>query len=186
MGGKGGGGKKGQELIKTAVRVGQQTEKQSLPSRSLGFQQATELLETGGIGARLPQIAKALEAVRNSNADARTTLEGNLAATGLAGTPYGVSALNQADVGAGLAESNTEQQASSNAIAQIAQILNLGPVVAAPFAGGTSAAITAGSGGGGDNSALYAGIGQLLGSVAGNVNYGGSGSSNPGFSYGTQ
>lgn len=180
MGGKS-GGKKGQELIRTAVRVGQQTERQSLPSRALGFSQGAELLSTGGIGARLPLISKALESVRTGNATARTSLEGNLAANGLAGTPYGIAALNQADIAAGMAESQTQQQAASNAIAQIAQILNLGPVVAAPFAGGTSAAITTGNAPGADNSGLYAGLGSLLGSVAGNVNY----SSGSGFSYGS-
>ncbi|MCC6573303.1 MAG: hypothetical protein IT462_05870, partial [Planctomycetes bacterium] len=97
VGGKS-GGKRGQELIKTAVRVGQQTERQSLPSRALGFSQGAELLSTGGIGARLPLISKALESVRTGNATARTSLEGNLAANGLAGTPYGIAALNQADI----------------------------------------------------------------------------------------
>ena len=175
MGGKGGGGKKGQELIHTAVRVGQQTERQSLPSRALGFQQASELLSTGGIGARLPMIAKALEAVRSANATSRTNLESGLAANGLEGTPFGLAALAQQDISAGMAESQAQQQASANAISQIAQILNLGPVVAAPFAGGTSAAIAAGNAPGADYSGLYAGLGSVLGAVASNYGGGGGG-----------
>ena len=177
MGGKG-SGKRGQELVKTAVRVGNQTERQSLPSRGLGFGQATELLATGGIGARIPRIQKALESTRYGNAIGRQQLESSLAGSGLLGTPYGIAALNQADITSGLAESGVELAEGDKALAQIAQALNLGPVVAAPFAGGTSAAINPG-GGGTDNSGLYAGLGALLGSVAGNVNYG-----EGGFSYG--
>ena len=161
------------------MRVGQQTEQQSLPSRTLGFQQGTELLATGGIGARIPFIQKALESSRYGSGIARQNLEGGLAAAGLAGTPYGLAALQQADVTAGLADASVEMNAADKAIGQIAQILNLGPVVAAPFAGGTSAAINAGAGAGGSEAGLYAGLGELLGSVAGNVNYGSGG-----FSYG--
>lgn len=182
MGGKGGSGKKGQELIKTAVRVGQQTERQSLPSRSMSFSQANELLSTGGIGARIPSIMKALESARSGMAVGRNNLEDTLAAGGLAGTPYGAAALGSYDITAGLGEANVEQNAANNAVAQIAQLLNLGPVVAAPFAGGTSAAITTGNVPT-DNSGLYAGIGSVLGSVAGNVNYSG-GPNGTGFSYG--
>lgn len=182
MGGKGGGGKKGQELIKTAVRVGQQTERQSLPSRTMGFGQANELLSTGGIGARIPSIMKALESARSGMAVGRNNLEDTLASANLSGTPYGAAALANYDITAGLGEANVEQTAANNAIAQIAQIMNLGPVVAAPFAGGTSAAITTGNQPV-DNSGLYAGIGSVLGSVAGNINYSG-GPNGTGFSYG--
>ena len=177
MGGKGGGGKKGQELIKTAVRVGQQTERQSLPSRTLGFGQATELMATGGIGARLPVIAKALEAARNGMATGRTNLEQSLASNSLAGTPFGNAQLMGYDIAAGLGEANVQQQAANNAISQIAQLMNLGPVVAAPFAGGTSAAITTGNMPGQDMSGLYAGIGSVLGAAAANHQWGGNNTS---------
>ena len=60
---------------------------QSLATTLAG--QVEEGLKTGGVGAQMPIINKAVEASRQAGSNTLRTLDENLARTGMAGTPFG-------------------------------------------------------------------------------------------------
>lgn len=72
--------------------LGEYTE-QTRSGRSELFSQITEALKTGGVGARLPIVGKAVEASKAATATAMRGTEETLARTGLTRTPWGQNVL---------------------------------------------------------------------------------------------
>lgn len=77
---------------------------QSRPARRLGFQQGAEALRTGGVGARIPIIQRAVEASKLATSNALQGTESGAAAAGVSG-PYLQSILAATREQGGLATS---------------------------------------------------------------------------------
>lgn len=88
-GGKGGG--KGEQPTGSAALENFLNEyaTQTRPGREELFSQITEALKTGGVGARLPIVGKAVEASRSAASETMKGTEESLARVGLSGTPWG-------------------------------------------------------------------------------------------------
>ena len=83
-GGKGGGG-----ASSHLAHMAQAFFTEATPARQELLSQFEELLTTGGVGARQPIIRKAVEGSKRATSKSLQALEGDLARTGLAGTPFG-------------------------------------------------------------------------------------------------
>ena len=83
-GGKGGGG-----ASSHLAHMAQAFFTESTPARQELLKQFEEVLTTGGVGARQPIIRKAVEGSKRATSTSLQALEGDLARTGLAGTPFG-------------------------------------------------------------------------------------------------
>lgn len=91
----GGGGKDTNQPSGSAALerfLGEYTE-QTRSGRSTLFAQITEALKTGGVGARLPIVGKAVEASKAATSSAMRGTEETLARTGLTRTPWGQNVL---------------------------------------------------------------------------------------------
>ena len=84
-GGKGGDNKASKDLAKIAKTFFKETKGLRKETTS----QFMEALTTGGVGARMPIIAKAQESSRTATSNALAQLDTQLAQGGLAGTPFG-------------------------------------------------------------------------------------------------
>lgn len=150
---------------------------ESDPSRRSFFKQLNEALQTGGVGARIPIIQRAVEGQNAVNAANLVNTQGLLARGGLGGTPYGVNQLaGQTAAGA---------QASADIPTRIAM----------EMIAGAPSAVTAGSGIPGlaaaaslqqqaqaQGAATAAGTGQAGGAILASLlgrSYGGSPGSGP-------
>ena len=93
--GKGGGGG---ETSLTRELAGASREQRTAfaPLQGMLLKQGGTGLRTGGIGARIPDIQRAVEAARMSQAQGLRTLDTQLAQGGLAGTPFGAAARGEA------------------------------------------------------------------------------------------
>jgi len=143
----GGGSSKGsewaEEIARFGVQVGRKTERQTEGIRTLGFQQGEELLRTGGVGATIPAVTRALEASRASGATNERALRDLYATAGLAGTPMETRALAEQRTAQGLGEAQIEQQTAARHAQLIAGMTGLLPSTAAPFVGGASSSANA-------------------------------------------
>ena len=89
-----GGGAKGEtKASKKGMKMAQRFEGEGREARGTLLDQWMEGLTTGGVGARIPIVSKAEEASRQATSNALRALEGQLAQTGQAGTPFGTRAL---------------------------------------------------------------------------------------------
>ena len=61
----------------------------SRPARQELFGQVTEALQTGGIGARIPIISKAVESSKAATSQALTQIDESLARSGLSDSTFG-------------------------------------------------------------------------------------------------
>lgn len=84
------GGSKGRQMggynVEPFVR---QFESESRPMRRETYGQLTELLRTGGVGARVPIIQAAVANQRGATSAALRGTQGQLSSAGLANTPFG-------------------------------------------------------------------------------------------------
>ena len=137
-----GGGKWAEDVARFGVQLGRKTEQQTGGIRTLGFQQGEELLRTGGVGATIPAVTRALEASKSAGATNERALQDQLATAGLAGTPYAIRAVAEQRTAQGLGQAQVEQNVAERQAALIAGMTGLLPATVAPFFGGSSAAAT--------------------------------------------
>jgi len=116
-----GGGAEGN--INTLMQMGQKLFKQSGPVRKELFAQVLEALKTGGVGAQIPVIQRAVENSRAASGQALQQTSDQLAGANLSGTPYGQSILAQGRIAGNLASANIPTD-----IAQ--QFIGMGPGLA--------------------------------------------------------
>ena len=111
--------------------------------------QLTEALETGGVGARIPIIARAMEGTREAGSKAMTSTAEELARSRLAGTPFGEKIMAGERRQAEIAPQNTRTQIIQQMLAQMPGFLT-----------GTNQTIIAGAGAttGQPSSSFQAGI----------------------------
>jgi len=114
-------------LLKRLLNVSQ-------PARKLEFQQLTEALQTGGVGARIPIIQRAVEAAMGAAGQSETLGRERTARAGLAGSPFDVASqigthtANTANI-AGIGPSIASQliaQGPNMVNAATSQAINLG------------------------------------------------------------
>ena len=145
--------------------------KESNPARREMFSQLNEALKTGGIGARIPIIQRAVEDVNRSTAGAVRGTQEQLSRAGVTG-PFAAQILAQ------------ERMAGSQAAAKIPtdyaqQLIAGGPGLISSGSGipglSTAASLLTGASAAGQQATgqLYGGLGSAAGSILGNVNYGG-------------
>lgn len=82
---------------KSAEAFGESLEAETRGPRQAMFSQIEEALVTGGVGARIPLIQRAVESSRREGSNAMRQTGDQLALSGLAGTPFGEAI--RADVG---------------------------------------------------------------------------------------
>lgn len=125
------------------------------PTRRILGKQTVEALKTGGIGARIPIIQRAVDASQQASARALRQTENDLTRGGLGGTPFGQSILAQ------------QRQAGRQAAAQIPTAFAQQLIGQAGGGGGASpqfsipAAFAPSSSGGG----IESGFGSLLSNI---------------------
>jgi hypothetical protein len=161
--------------------LSEQMFQESNPARRLMFKQLTEALKTGGVGARIPIIQRAVENVNTATAAATKGASADFARSGLAGSSFAAEAL------AGVRASGSARAAEiPTDIAE--QLISAGPGLISSGSGipGLSAAasIQASSAAASQaaQSQLISGGASALGSLAGQVGY----NSNSGFTFGPQ
>lgn len=131
----GGGGGKGNEAGEDLADIAKQFFGETTPLRQEMIDQFMEALTTGGVGARIPIINKALESSRRAESQTMQGTEENLARTNLAGTPFGA-----------MVRSSTEQQGNL-ATSQIPTNIIAGMLQQIPgFITGTNQVVTSGMG----------------------------------------
>lgn len=92
----GDGGKKGgsdSDAMGRLVDLAETFAGETAGTREALFGMGEELITTGGIGANIPLINRALERTRLASSTAQQGTEANLARTGLTGTPFGQNIL---------------------------------------------------------------------------------------------
>lgn len=90
MGASGGSGKVDvPEGVNKLEAITKRLFQESQGVRKESLSQVEEALKTGGVGARIPIIQRAVEAANASSSQAQTGTEESLARVGLTGTPYG-------------------------------------------------------------------------------------------------
>lgn len=77
----------------TLASLSEKMHKESDPARKMMFSQLTEALKTGGIGARIPIIQRAVADVNASTARSSQVAGQMLSRSGIGGTPYAAQAL---------------------------------------------------------------------------------------------
>lgn len=87
------------------------------PARKLELSQLTEALQTGGVGARIPIIQRAVEAAMGANQQSETLGRQQTARAGLSGTPFDIAS-----------QLGTRTQDS-------AQVAGIGPAIASQLIG---------------------------------------------------
>ena len=143
------------QLLKEQLRQSKAVFGVQQPIRKTLGAQTMEALKTGGVGARIPIIQRAVDAAQQANARALSATEAGLTAGNLAGTPFGQSILAQ------------QRQAGRQAAAQIPTSFAQALIEGAGGGGGAPqmsipGAVAPGGGGGG----LESGFGAFLSSLA--------------------
>jgi hypothetical protein len=119
-----GGGSKGKTgASKKLEKIGSAFFKESTPARQELLSQMEEALTTGGVGARMPIISKAEEASKQATSRSLRALEGQLAQTGQAGTPFGTRALGEMSQRGEQATAAIGPQMAAQFLAQIAPLV---------------------------------------------------------------
>ena len=114
----GGGGKSAESgASEDLVEIAKQFFKETTPVRQELTGQFLEALTTGGSGARMPIISKAVESSQRATSKTMRSTEENLARGGLAGTPFGAQIRAQTQQQGEFATSQVEP----NMIMQILQ-----------------------------------------------------------------
>jgi hypothetical protein len=93
----GGGGKGDNESGKDLGRIANAFFDETRPLRRNLTDQLLEALKTGGAGAQLPIVNKAVESSNRATSNTLRNLDEQLAQFGLTGTPFGVEARTQAE-----------------------------------------------------------------------------------------
>lgn len=139
---------------------------ESNPARRLMFKQLTEALKTGGVGARIPIIQRAVENVNTATAAATKGASADFARSGLAGSSFAAQAL------AGIrAAGSTKAAEIPTDVAQ--ELISAGPGLISSgsgIPGLASAASIQASGSAAENAAnaqLISGGAGAIGSIAG-------------------
>ena len=115
-----GGGSKGESgASKDLGKLAKRFEKETRGTRGELVDQMYEALTTGGVGARIPIISKAVESSQRATSESLKALDAQLAQTGLAGTPFGVRARQEAEQGGRFATSQISPNIISQIISQI-------------------------------------------------------------------
>ena len=154
---------------------------QSNPARRNMFKQLNEALTTGGVGARIPIIQRAVGDVRAGTAASSQRASEQAARSGLGGSPFAAQQL----AGIQMAGSQQESRIPTD-IAQ--QLIAGGPGLISSGSGipGLAAAAnlqqSAANVGAQNTGAMYGAGGNALGQLLGNVGY----SSGGGFTFGPQ
>lgn len=102
-----------------AVNIAGQKQRTLHPLEELLTGQFEELLKTGGVGAYLPIITRALERIKKSTSDARSQVETQLAQQGLGGTPFAGRTLAEILMQGELAEANVPTDFFTQVFGQI-------------------------------------------------------------------
>lgn len=93
--GKGGGASAETSATRQLARFGRSFQRTSRGARKSYFDQLEEALNTGGVGARIPIIQRAIEASNASSSKTLGSTQDSLARSGLVGTPEGQRILAQ-------------------------------------------------------------------------------------------
>lgn len=144
--------------------LSEQMFKESSPARRMMFQQLTEALKTGGVGARIPIIQRAVADVNTATAQSSRSAGAMMSRAGLGGTPYAASTL------AGIRASGAEAAAKiPTDIAQ--QLIAGGPGLVTSGSGipGLSAAASLQQQAAASNQAMWGGIAGGAGQAAGTL-----------------
>ena len=119
MGSTPGSGAGKPETPEQITKLGQIAEtilKQAGPLRKELLGQTLEALKTGGVGARIPVIQRAVESSKQATSNALRGTTESLGATGLASSPYGQSILANIRTQGGQATSQIPTQIAENFI----------------------------------------------------------------------
>ena len=117
FGGGGGGG--GDQASATQARLSEEYFEMLRPLLELLSSQGVEALQTGGVGARIPIIQRAVEGTRVAASQAETRTTESLAQAGLMGTPFGENILAGQRTQAGLGEQSQLNQILMQFISQL-------------------------------------------------------------------
>ena len=115
----GGGGKGETGTTKDLSKIAKTFFKETTPLRKDLTNQFLEALVTGGAGARLPIVNKAVESSRRATSNTLRGLDEQLAQSGLAGTPFGVQARTQTEQEGRFATSQIEPNMVLQMLSQI-------------------------------------------------------------------
>ena len=158
--------------------LSQQMFNQSKPARGAMFKQLNEALRTGGIGARIPIIQRAVGDVRAGTAASSQRASEQFARSGLGGSPFAAQQLAQIQMAGSQQESRIPTDIAQQLISAGPGLISAGSGIpglaaaaniqqSAANVGSQNAAAGYGAGG--------SAIGQILGSYLGNRGGGGGG-----------
>lgn len=164
---------------KQLATLSELTFNQSKASRKELYGQLTEALKTGGVGARIPIIQRAVEDVKAGTAQALAGQQKQYARAGLSGSPVAIQGLAQTRMAGSQAASRIPTDYAQQLISAAPGLVSSGtgiPGLAAAANLQQQAAIA-----GAQNTAgLYGAGGSALGQLLGNVRY----DSGSGFGFG--
>jgi len=164
-GGKDGGGGAegmfGQELAATTKEI----REMSRPVRAETYAQTLEALKTGGVGARIPMIQRAVEGSRVATSNALQQITESLASSGLKNTPFGQRTLAEVRTKGAAREADIPTQIAA-AMAGFAPQLTQGAekTTVAGYGTGYGAAAQAGAARYGSEMSL---LGEIFGALIG-------------------
>lgn len=119
MAGGGGGKQDSSPQIDKLSQLGQQLFNETSGVRGTMLQQGEEALKTGGIGAQIPMITRALDASRSQLSTDLQSTSDDLAKHRLVGTPFGQSIMQNARVLGNQGISQIPTNFAQGAIAQL-------------------------------------------------------------------
>lgn len=148
MGGKKGAtGKRGQELIKLGVRVGQHTEPWLTKIQDMGLGQVVEFMSTGGVGSQQPGVRLAREGAQDAVVQGERATDQSLTASGLMNTPYAAAIKGEQAMRGGLAVSQAERGAIMDYLNMLPGFTQMPVNSVAPMLGVPNAALAQGGNG---------------------------------------
>lgn len=159
----GGGGGRGDQASATQARLSEEYFELLRPLLELFTSQGVEALQTGGVGARIPIVQRAVEGTRVAASQAERQTTESLAQAGLAGTPFGENILATQRTQAGLGE---QSQLNQILMQFIGQLPGFGQTGAGQAIGGLGQAGQAAATG---KAAETTGFFNLLSALAGNL-----------------
>lgn len=176
-------GKRGQELIKLGVRVGQHIEPKLNAIQDLGLGAITEFMATGGVGSQVPAARLAREGAADAVSQGQRETEQSLAASGLLNTPYAAAIRGEQKMRGGLTVNLAERDALNDylrnflpgalqaPVSTIAPLLGVGN---APLAAGAAQSAAAGQAAAGAYGAAGNAVGQGFSAFLDNYYRGGN------------
>lgn len=118
----GGGGKGSSNNTDTSAQLGQLAQtlfNETSPIRSELLGQGLEALRTGGIGAQIPMISRAIESSKSQLSQDLTGMQESLASTRLVGTPFAQHILGQGRIAGNQGIANIPTNYAQNFISQL-------------------------------------------------------------------